>query len=481
MSALNHATVRSGAWRVGTQAVQLALGIGSAATLARLISPASFGLFAMVTVLTELVGTFRDFGLPHAALQSKSLNHDELSALFWFSLRLNFITLILLALSAPLVALFFGEPALIVMTLVLAVCLFVGSLAEQSRSLMMRRFQFDQLALCELAALIASIAVAIGGGVLGWAHWALVAQLGTWQVVRAGLIVWRAKWVPTRGGVKEIGRLRDFGRNITLFRVVSHIGRNLDRVVVGRLSGTVALGLYNNAYRWSLFPIQQLYTPLMSVAVAGLSRAQDDATQFRRLVKRGIFPLYAIVTPVLAFLSLEATPVIHLLLGEQWLDAAPYFRLLCLAAFAESLNKLFKWLYTAQAQTRRQLTWGVLYTSGMVIAIAVGAQFGAYAVAIAFTAGSWLLLLPGLWLCLSVVPTTLRDLLDVLWRPILATLAGGLLLQFAPAAAPFARLLLSGTLFSIGYLIAWLLLPNGWQATRQLLRLFTYLRPKSAL
>ena len=471
------ASVQSGAWRIGSQAVQLVLGIGSGALLARLLTPADFGVLAMVTPFAGFLASFKDFGLPLAAVQARELEDDALSALFWLNLRLSGGLLLFMLLLAPLLARFYGESRVTWIVLLIGLSMFAESLTNQSRSLLMRRMKFDQLVRLELAAQFAATAAAIAAALAGWGVWALVLQIVLLAVVKSGLIWWAAGWRPVRRPNRQlpINQMTRYGRDVTASRAVAQIGRNLDRVIVGYFSGAAVLGLYNNAYRWSLLPLQQLYTPLMGVAVSALSRVQDDAPLYRRYFGRGITPLLSIVTPTLVFLSAEARAAVLFLLGDQWVDAIPFFRLLCLAALAESLNKLIKWLYLSQGETRRQFAWSLLYMVGMVSALAIGVRQGAIGVAWAYTLASWGLLLPGLWLCLAVVPPTLGDLIGASWRPLLASAGALLALLPLPTLAPLPQLALSGVTFGVAYVALWVALPGGWRALQELLTLRQYL------
>ena len=80
--------------------------------LARLISPASFGLFAIVEVLIAFTETFRSLGLREAVTQKDAINHQQLSTLFWFNIRLNFVILGCVLIAAPIISVIYSESLL---------------------------------------------------------------------------------------------------------------------------------------------------------------------------------------------------------------------------------------------------------------------------------------------------------------------------------------------------------------------------------
>ena len=421
-----------------------------------------------------------------ATVQQEEVSSRQVGALFWLNARLNVAVALFMMAMAPVLAWFYGEARVVPITLVMAVGVFGLGLAAQHQSLLTRQMRFGALTTIEVGAAALGAGAGIGAALAGAGYWALVLQFLVTSLVTT-VAVWRAcdwrpRWADRRRKGADLRSMLSFGSYYTGFSVLTHIGRNLDRVLVGYISGAAAMGLYDRAYRWSLFPLNQLYTPLMSVAVAGLSRVQDDAARFRAYYRRGLLPVFALSMPVLAFALVEARAVILVLLGDQWLAAIPLFRLLCLAAFMETMNKVTKWLYLAQGQTERQFRWGLVYTPVMIAAVAIGANWGALGIAIGFTAGTTLLTYPTVAYCLKGVPLTLRDFGGIVWRPALAAaVAAGALYAVRPllpeAGNALVALLITLPAFSALYAVCWIALPGGRAATRDVLRLLHELRP----
>src|SRR5690606_6752309 len=97
------------------------------AFMARLIEPAEFGLFAMVTVAVGFLSVFKDFGLGAALIQKKEPSDVEISSVFWLNVLMGFLIGILIYFSAPLLAQFYSEPTLVPITQVMGLTFFLGS------------------------------------------------------------------------------------------------------------------------------------------------------------------------------------------------------------------------------------------------------------------------------------------------------------------------------------------------------------------
>jgi O-antigen/teichoic acid export membrane protein len=485
---LRERAVRSGFIQIGAQALQLALIIGSGMALARLLTPEDFGLLAMASSLTAFVGNLRDFGLPLATVHRETVDHQQVSALFWVNLKLNLLTTLFMALTAPALAWFYKEGRLTAMTLVMAVGFFCLGLTDQHKSLLMRQMRFGSLTFIDVGSVLTGIIVGIGAALLGARYWALVLQfladaltrsITTWLVCG-----WRPAWSARRFEMlnPDLRSLLSYGAHLTGFRILSHIGRHLDRVLVGYFGGVTAVGLYDNAYRWALYPVQRVYVPLLGVAVASLSRVQHDPKAYCASLKEGLLPVLSVVMPTLAFMIIEARGVILVLLGSQWLEAVPLFRLLCIAAFATSMSRVTKWLYLSQGETKRQLRWGLIDTPVMVLAVAVGIQWGALGVAVSYTVTTCLLTYPSIAFCLKTSHLSLRDFLGIVWRPALASVMAAILLLAAGTAIPkwnsmAIELLMKLIAFGLAYLLLWVALPGGRQAIADARRLVAELWP----
>ncbi|NJN16611.1 MAG: lipopolysaccharide biosynthesis protein [Oscillochloris sp.] len=350
----------SGVIRIIAQAVKLVLVIGTGMTLARLLTPADFGLFAMVGSLTAFVGSFRDFGLPAATVHQAQIDQRQIDALFWINLRWNGLVLLFMLVMAPILAWFYGEVALVTITLAVAIGMFGAGSAVLPEALLTRQMRFGALTLIDLGALAVGAACGIGLAFAGAAYWALVGQLISEYLIRGGAYWLVCGWRPRRlrPGERqaEVADIITYSKDVTIFRVIAHIGRNLDRVVVGYTGGPAAMGLYDRAYQWSTFPMLNVYGPLLSVAVASLSRVRDHADRYRSYARQALLPIFTSVLPALAFMFVEARAVIRLLLGEQWLAAVPIFRLLCAAAFVGCAGTVTKIIYHSLGTTRRSCT-----------------------------------------------------------------------------------------------------------------------------
>jgi PST family polysaccharide transporter len=375
-------TARGGAVTFASQGFKFFAGIGATMVLGRLLRPADYGLIGMVVVVTGFVSMFKDLGLSAATVQSEEITSIQVSTLFWVNVALSIgVGLVTVGL-APVVAWFYGEPRLSLITMVYALGFLFGGLTVQHEALLHRQMRFAAQVACELVALAVTITVTITLAWRGVGYWALVAghlttsfvyMVGIWIVCR-----WRPGR-PARGsGVRSLLR---FGGNLTGFGVVNFFARNLDNMVIGRVWGSQQLGLYAKAYQLLTLPIDQINSPITTVAVPALSRLNDSPERYRRAYLRIIEKISVVTMPGIALLIATADWVVLVVLGPQWTEAGHIFAALGVAALILPIANTTGWHFIPQARTNDMFRYGLVASTIIVAAILAGLPWGAAGVA----------------------------------------------------------------------------------------------------
>jgi len=231
-------------------------------------------------------------------------------------------------------------------------------------------------------------------------------------------------------------------------------------------------------------PVLQVNGPISRVAVPALSRLQDRAEEYRAYYQKAVTLMVACGMPMVAFMFVAADEVILLILGPQWTEAAPLFRVLAPAAFVATFNVATGWVYVSLGRSDRQFQWQILASAVRVSAYVIGLRWGAMGVAAAVSVSVCGLRLPGVLYCFKGTPLKASDLGSALWRPALASAAAAGL-AFAVRSLAFGG---AGAALSIGvelavfgpaYLAIWAVLPGGRERLADLLQLVRELRYNS--
>ncbi len=419
--------VRGGLVTMVGQGVKFILEAGSTIVLARLLTPAEFGLVAMVTAITGFVSRFKDAGLSTATVQRDQLSQAQVSTLFWINVALAAVLMVVVAASAPLVAGFYGDSRLTLITVALAGVLLVGGLTVQHQALLRREMRYSALAVVDIVsrglAILAAIALALAGA----GYWSLVALIAVTATVNAAACWIVSGWRPgpprRRSGVRP---MLAFGGNLTGFSFVNYFARNADNILIGWAIGAGPLGLYSKAYALLTLPIRQINAPLAGVAIPALSRLQNEPDDFSRFYVRAVVTLQYAALAVVAISIVCAEPVILVMLGPQWIEAADVFRLLAVGAALQPLLNTTGWIYTSLDQTGRMFRVGLGTSALYVSSFFAGLPWGIEGVAAAWASATVLSSPLQLHLAYCRSPVRLSRVLLASLRPMSVALGVGL-------------------------------------------------------
>src|SRR5688500_977547 len=265
-------TVSSSAVALVAQVILLALNMGATMALARLLVPRDFGLVAMVMTVMAFLRIFKDAGLSTATGQHEGVNHAQVSNLFWANVVVSAFASLVMVVSAPLVAGFYGEPELTGITLALAVTFVLSGLSAQHLAVLNRQMRFKAIAAIQIGSTTAGVVTGVGMAWWQYGHWSLVgAQLST--VVVSSLLTWNAsRWRPQWfSRTTDTRPLLVFGANMTVSAFLYSVARGADGLFIGKYYGSDLLGVYSRASALLVRPMEQLTTPLNDVFVPALS------------------------------------------------------------------------------------------------------------------------------------------------------------------------------------------------------------------
>jgi len=366
-----------------SQGAQFVISSVSTVVLARLLTPADFGLVAMVTAITGLAQAFADLGLSEATVQRQEISQEQVNNLFWINVAIGLALTLVTAALAPVLAWFYREPRLKDITLLLSLSFLIGGLRVQHYALLQRQMRFVSMAIRDVAAYAIGVPLAIIMAWRGAGYWAIVA-LPLIVNFAATLLSWlMVRWIP--GLPRRDAKVRSlvaFGGNVAASYFILNLNRNADNVLVGRFWGAGPLGLYSRAYNLLMLPVRQLHFPLQTVVIPTFSRIQADPERFARYYLRTVNLMTWISAPIFGFLFVAAKPVIVLVLGNKWQEAAPVFQILAISALVQPLYGSTIWLFVSRGQSERLLKLTLMTSPAFIGSYLIGLPFGIKGVAL---------------------------------------------------------------------------------------------------
>jgi PST family polysaccharide transporter len=385
-------------WVALSQGARVVSQLVSMTVLARLLAPDAYGLMALAAIVTNLAYLFRDMGTGAALIQASAVSPKMASTVHWTNLALGLLIGLAIAGAAPLTAHVFHEPQLAAVLLLLAVVFPVTGAGVVHQALLERESKFAVVAGAEIAAALAGLGVALLLAWRGAGVFSLVAQMIASTLVSTTIIVLRSSFRPGRHwDLDEFKSIARFSGNLSLFNVVLYISRNADSMVVGRILGTAALGVYAMAYRLMLFPLQNMTFVVARVLFPVMSRKQESASEVAALYLRSLGFIAFLTAPLMAGLFALREPFVHVMLGERWQASVALLGWLAPVGFIQSLVSSTGTVLMARGSTDLMLRLGLVGAALQVGAVVLGARWGIEGVAAAYLAANVLNAAPALY------------------------------------------------------------------------------------
>jgi PST family polysaccharide transporter len=380
-------TARGGAVTIVSHSLRFVITIAATSVMARLLSPADYGLIGMVVFFTGFVAMFKDLGLSIATIQESEVTSDQITNLFWVNVALSVALAGLTIALAPFISWFYGDARLMAVTVVTALGFVFGGFTVQHEALLRRQMQFFAVTTIVFISILLGYIVGIYLAWRGYRYWSLVySQLtvlftnavGVWLVCR-----WRPGLPKRNSGVRS---MIAFGRNFTGFSIINYFSRNLDNLLLGKVWGASQLGLYNRAYQLMMLPIEQVNEPITSVAIPALSRIKDDEQRYRQAYLRMLEKIAMFTMPGVAFMMGTSDWIVRVVLGPQWSATSRIFLLLGVTGLFQPIANTTGWLFLTQGRSRHMLQWGFISGPITVASILLGLPWGAVGVAASYSA-----------------------------------------------------------------------------------------------
>lgn len=443
---------------IARSAARLLLGQGtlflvqsaSVVVLARLITPEVFGIMAMALAFVGIGHLLRDIGLSNAAIQAKSLSVQQRSNLFWINSGVGLVLAVLALVAAVPIAWFYSEPQVATVVVLLSPTLLFSGMATQYRASLVRDLRMGAVAfidvVCAIVGLGAAVLAAIGGlGVISLALQQLVPG-----VLSLILSVSVASWLPRRYDRRaSMDGLLKFGASLFGSQGLTYVAFNLETALIGVLFGARPTGLYNRAVQVVRVPLNQMRSPLGTLALSVLSRLQGDHDRFIAYILRGHLLMGYPVLFFSGMLVALADQVVLVVLGPDWLEVVPYLRLIAVGEGLATLATVGYWIYASRGLGAALFRFTLFSLMVKAVLVLGGCAFGPIGIAVAFAVSQAVLWPISLWWVGRVADIDTRGLIWNSWR-IIGVVGGASLVAFAVACLTAGFPTIATCLISIG-------------------------------
>lgn len=365
--------------RAGAQIVQFVVSI----ILARILSPNDYGTVALIVVIANIFQVFVDSGLGNALIQKKDADDIDFSSVFCLNICFCILLYIILYFSAPLVALFYGNPQLTSLTRVLCLTVVISGVKNVQQAYISRTLQFKKFFFATLVGTVSSALIGIYMAYSGYGVWSLVIQrvanLGIGTVMLWIMVKWRPQLCFSFHRIKT---LFGFGWKLMVSSLIDTVYVNLRQIFIGKLYSEKDLAYYNQGNQYPNVLANMLNTSIDGVIFPVMSQEQNDKIRLKNMARRSIKTATFILAPVMIGIAAVGPNLIHIFLTDKWMPSLPYLRIFCISYMFYPIHTANLTAINAQGRSDIFLKLEVVKKTIGVIVIFISLNYGILAIAI---------------------------------------------------------------------------------------------------
>jgi len=441
-------------WRFAGTVVGAASQLLVGAVLARLLTPADFGVVALAYVALGLAQALADGGLGGAVIRLAVLTDRHVRSAFTGSVIGGLAMAAVVSAAAPFIAAALNDAIVIPVLRLLSVGIALRGTAVVADGLLRRNLDFRRAFLIDTAGYALGFGgVAVAMALRGYGLWSLVfgslVQTLTTSIAQLAAVRHSVRPLLAR---RELGDLLGFGVPAAASGCVSYLALNGDYFVVGRLMGAVNLGLYGRAYGLMNLPQTYAAAVMSSVLFPAIAKVQAEPARVRAGFLTATRLTAMIAAPAMATMAIVAPHLVRFLYGPQWSGAVLPLQILSVAGYFRALYHLGGVVAKALGRVYGELWRQIVYAGLVIGGTVLGARHGLPGVAIGVSVAIVFMFVATGQLALIATGTP--------WRLYARVQRDALVIASVTAAAALvARLLLEGlrasnTFVTIGVLAA---------------------------
>jgi O-antigen/teichoic acid export membrane protein len=426
-------------WMIALRWAIRLIGLVSTIILARILSPRDFGIVAMAMIVVGMLEIFNQTGQLLVLIRLPNPTKAHYDTAWTVSAMIGVGIALSILLVAPFTVSYFHEPRAIAVMQCLALRALLGGVENVGTIDFRRDLNFGRFFVYNVYPKLISFVVTLVAAFLLRNYWALVLGILTGQFARVAMSYIMHPHRP-RFTLSKVSEIWSFSIWAFVRNIGTYLQTQLDRIVVGGISGSPMMGRYAVASDVASSPSREINEPMVAVLYPVMSRLQHDKTALHDVFLRTLGWTAVICISTSVGVALVAEDMADLVLGPKWAGIGPLMAWLSIGAGIIGLSSGAYSLFDALGvpHVGARMIWIRLVLLLVTVAPVAFVTHSLVAVAIVRAVAS-ALFIPGLYLAVSrLTGITLMDYIGSLWRPLVsaAAMAAAVLLMNGAIVLP---------------------------------------------
>lgn len=309
--------------------------------LARLLTPADYGLIGMLGFFMGLASTIIDSGFSNALIQHKDRTDKDLCTVFYINFGLSLLMYTILAISAPYIAEFYNQPILKPIIRIYSISLIIGAVAAINSVQLTIDLKYKTSTGISTTSALMSGCIGLVCAFSGLGVWSLVIQQIAAGIIRVILLFYYTRWVPRLVfSIESFKRLFGYGSKLLASGLLHTAYANMYPLIIGKQFSASDLGYVSRAQGFNEMAAGTINDVLSNVAFPVLSKVQDNDEYLMTLYEKYIKISAFAICPIILFLCGIAKPLVIFLLTEKWASSIPLLQILSISYIWSGITKI---------------------------------------------------------------------------------------------------------------------------------------------
>ena len=298
--------------------------------LGRLLSPADFGLVAIamsVMLIAEAVMEL-PVGLALTSMPRRLNEHYD-TAFTLQLIRAGILVAVLVVLSIPL-SIIYNDQRVGWLLCALSVATATRGMGSPLFVEYALKLDYRPHFFLEISGKLVALLVSVVSAWWSRSYWAIAAGMIANPVTVVAMTYFVAPYLPTL----TVSKWRDFSNYLrwsTATQAITSFNWQMDQLLLGKLISRVELGQFSMASNLSFMPSQIIVTQVTGPLVVAFALVRDDAERMRAAYRKSAITIVSVALPISIGMSMLSAPIVRVVLGQRWLDAAPILEWLSVA------------------------------------------------------------------------------------------------------------------------------------------------------
>ena len=333
--------------------------------------PDDYGKVAALKIFSDLASAFQESGFISALCNRKEPTHEEYNAVFWFNILVSVTLYLILWFCAPLIADFYHDPDLVVLSRVIFLGFLFSGIGTAQRAYLFGHLMVKETSICNIWGILIS---GIIGVTLAWndfKYWALVVQPICFVAIVQALSWYFSPWRPTapfltspRGGrnsslftfLEPAWKMFGFSSKLLITNVFNILNKEAFSVLLNKYINNHVAGIYTQARKWDDMASNTINGMVTGVAQPTLAQVNEDTGRYRNVFRKMMRFTCFVTFPAMFGLAIIAHDFILLVGKEKWAECGTMLAILCIHGAVVPITTLYSNLTISRGKSGVNMT-----------------------------------------------------------------------------------------------------------------------------